>query len=61
MACMVLNELSTAKIAFLLGEFALLIAALVIKARKAYWLFLLVISIPFDIAKWLLSVCPGRY
>ncbi len=45
--------LSPAKLAFVLGGFALLIPTLVMEDPKAYWLFLLVLSIPFDISKWL--------
>ncbi len=48
-----LNELSLAKLAFMMGGFALLIPTIVLKEPKAYWLFLLVLSIPFDISKWL--------
>jgi len=47
------EALSLAKFAFLLGGFALLIPTLVLKNPKAYWLFLLVFTIPFDITKWL--------
>jgi hypothetical protein len=45
--------LTPAKGAFLLGGFALLIPTMVLKDPKAYWLFLLVLTIPFDISKWL--------
>jgi putative inorganic carbon (hco3(-)) transporter len=48
-----LTLLSPAKLAFLLGGFVLLIPTMVLKDPKAYWLFLLVLSIPFDISKWL--------
>src|SRR5271165_143847 len=48
-----LNVLSPAKLAFLLGGFALLIPTMVLKDPKAYWVFWLVLSIPFDISKWL--------
>ena len=48
-----LDRLSPAKVCFLLGGFALLIPTLVLKNAKAFWLFLLVVSIPFDISKWL--------
>ncbi len=48
-----MDALSPAKVAFLLGGFALLIPTMVVKDPKAYWLFLLVLSIPFDISKWL--------
>ena len=41
------------QVAFILGGFALLIPTVVMKHPKAYWLFLLVVSIPFDISKWL--------
>jgi O-Antigen ligase len=45
--------LTPAKLAFILGGFALLIPTMVVKDAKAYWLFLLVLSIPFDISKWM--------
>ncbi|MDQ6869162.1 MAG: O-antigen ligase family protein [Pseudomonadota bacterium] len=45
--------LSPAKLAFVLGGFALLIPTMVAEDAKAYWLFLLVASIPFDISKWM--------
>ena len=45
--------LTPAKFAFALGGFALLIPTMVVKDPQAYWLFLLVLSIPFDITKWL--------
>jgi O-Antigen ligase len=45
--------LTPAKLAFVLGGFALLIPTMVVKDPKAYWLFLLVLSIPFDISKWM--------
>jgi hypothetical protein len=48
-----LSQLTSVKVAFILGAFALLIPTVVIKHPKAYWLFLLVVSIPFDISKWL--------
>ena len=48
-----LTLLTPAKFAFLLGGFALLIPTIVLPEPKAYWLFLLVLSIPFDITKWL--------
>jgi O-antigen ligase/polysaccharide polymerase Wzy-like membrane protein len=48
-----LTSLTPAKTAFILGGFALLIPTLVVKDPRAYWLFLLVLSIPFDISKWL--------
>ncbi len=46
-----LTSLTPAKFAFVLGGFALLIPTMVLRDPKAYWLFLLVISIPFDITK----------
>jgi len=49
----VLSQLPPVKVAFILGGFALLIPTVVMKHPKAYWLFLLVVSIPFDISKWL--------
>ena len=49
----VLSQLTPVKVAFILGGFALLIPTVVMKHPKAYWLFLLVVSIPFDISKWL--------
>lgn len=48
-----MTSLSPAKMAFILGGFALLIPTIVIRDPKIYWLFLLVLSIPFDISKWL--------
>jgi len=48
---MAANQLTLVKGAFLLGGFALLIPTMVLKNPKAYWLFLLVFSIPFDISK----------
>src|SRR5262245_35610717 len=48
-----LTLLSPVTLAFVLGGFALLIPTMVVKDAKAYWLFLLVLSIPFDISKWL--------
>lgn len=48
-----LTSLTPAKTAFILGGFALLIPTFVVKDPRAYWLFLLVLSIPFDISKWL--------
>jgi hypothetical protein len=50
------ETISPAKLAFILGGFALLIPTMVVKDPKAYWLFLLVLSIPFDITKWLSDV-----
>jgi O-antigen ligase len=52
---MALTVLSTAKLAFALGGLALLISTMMVKPPQAYWLFLLVLSIPFDITKWLSS------
>jgi len=49
----VLSQLPPVKVAFILGGFALLIPTVVMKHPKAYWLFLLVVSIPFDISKLL--------
>jgi hypothetical protein len=46
-------QLTPAKLAFVLGGFALLIPTIVVEDPKAYWLFLLVLSIPFDISKLL--------
>jgi hypothetical protein len=48
-----LSQLTPAKFAFLLGGFVLLIPTIVMEHPKAYWLFLLVLSVPFDISKWL--------
>lgn len=48
-----LDLLTPAKLAFVLGGFALLIPTMVLEDPQAYWLFLLVLSIPFDITKWL--------
>ena len=48
-----LTVLTPAKLAFALGGFALLIPTMVVADPRAYWLFLLVLSIPFDITKWL--------
>jgi hypothetical protein len=48
-----LSKLSTLRVVLILGGFALLIPTVVMKHPKAYWLFLLVLSIPFDISKWL--------
>lgn len=47
------SQLTTAKLAFLVGGFALLIPPMMLSDAKPYWLFLLVFSIPFDITKWL--------
>ncbi len=47
------DVLTPAKLAFALGGFALLIPMMLVKDPQAYWLFLLVVSIPFDITKWL--------
>jgi hypothetical protein len=48
-----MDLLSPAKVAFALGGIVLLIPTMVVADPKAYWLFLLVLSIPFDISKWL--------
>jgi O-Antigen ligase len=53
---MAVETISPAKLAFILGGLALLIPTMVVKDPKAYWLFLLVLSIPFDITKWLSDV-----
>jgi hypothetical protein len=45
--------LTPVKLWFVLGGFVLLIPTMVLEDPKAYWLFLLVLSIPFDISKWL--------
>jgi hypothetical protein len=45
--------LTPVKLAFILGGVALLIPTTVVKDPTAYWLFLLVLSIPFDISKLL--------
>ena len=50
---MAMVTLSPAKLAFILGGFALLIPTMIIEDPRAYWLFLLVLSIPFDISKYL--------
>jgi hypothetical protein len=61
------TQLSPVKLTFILGGFALLIPTMVLKDPKAYWLFLLVFSIPFDISKllsaWLVepSTLVGTY
>jgi hypothetical protein len=47
------SVLTPAKLAFVLGGFALVIPTMVVEDPKAYWLFLLVLSIPFDISKLL--------
>ena len=45
-----------AKVAFLLGGFALLIPTnIMVEDPQPHWLFLLVFSFPFDISKWLSS------
>ncbi len=41
------------KLAFALGGVALLIPTMWLKDPKAYWLFLLILSIPFDISKYM--------
>lgn len=48
-----LELLTPAKLVFLLAGLALLLPTIVLKNPRAYWLFLLVLSIPFDITKWL--------
>ncbi len=48
-----LTLLTPAKFAFLLAGFALLIPTMALANPEPYWLFLLVLSIPFDITKWL--------
>jgi O-Antigen ligase len=45
--------LTPVKLAFILGGVALLIPTMVVKDPTGYWLFLLVLSIPFDISKLL--------
>ena len=45
------NELTLAKFVFMLGGFALIVPTLALKNPQAYWLFLLVMSLPFDITK----------
>jgi hypothetical protein len=50
---MALVQLSPMKLAFLLGGLVMLIPTAVLKEPKTYWLFLLILSIPFDISKWL--------
>lgn len=50
---MALAALSPAKVGLALGGFALLIPTMMVEDPQAYWLFLLVMSIPFDITKWL--------
>jgi hypothetical protein len=50
---MAMSSLSLAKLVFVLSGFALLIPTMVLRDPRAYWLFLLVLSIPFDISKWL--------
>jgi hypothetical protein len=44
---------SPPKLVFALGGLALLIPTMAVKDAKALWLFLLVLSIPFDISKWM--------
>jgi len=48
-----LTLLTPAKFGLAVGGFALLIPTMVMEDPKAYWLFLLVLSIPFDFSKWL--------
>ena len=43
--------LTLAKFVFALGGFAMVIPTMVVKDPRAYWLFLLIVSIPFDITK----------
>ncbi len=43
-----LTLLTPAKFGLAVGGFALLIPTMVMEDPKAYWLFLLVLSIPFD-------------
>ncbi len=50
---MAVTVVSPAKTTFLLGGAALLIPTMILEDPQAYWLFLLVLSIPFDITKWL--------
>lgn len=50
---MALTVFSSAKLAFALGGLALLIPTMVVEHPQAYWLFLLVMSLPFDITKFL--------
>src|ERR1700738_172522 len=45
--------LTPVKLWFVLGGFVLLIPTMVLEDPKADWLFLFVLSIPFDISKWL--------
>jgi hypothetical protein len=47
------EQLSMVKFAFILGAFALLIPTMLLKNAKAFWLFLLVLTMPLDISKWL--------
>jgi hypothetical protein len=47
------SVLTPVKLAFILGGVALLIPTMVVKDPTAYWLFLLVLSIPFDVSKLL--------
>ena len=46
-------QLSPVKLAFILVGFVLLLPTMVLKDPKAYWIFLLVFSVPFDISKLL--------
>lgn len=50
---MALTVFSSAKLVFALGSLALLIPTMVVGRPQAYWLFLLVMSLPFDITKFL--------
>ncbi len=49
------------KLAFALGGLALLIATMAMKDAKVLWLFLLVLSIPFDISKWMTAWVVSPY
>src|SRR5260370_13410749 len=48
-----LTVLTPVKLAFILGGVALLIPTMVVEDPTAYWLFQLVLSIPFVISNWL--------
>jgi O-Antigen ligase len=48
-----MDTMTPVKVAFLFCGFALLIPTMVLKDPRAYWLFLLILSVPFDISKWL--------
>jgi hypothetical protein len=47
------SSIKPPKLAFALGGLALLIPTMAVKDSKAFWLFLLVLSMPFDISKWM--------